>query len=56
MCRAMEEMRAEAVHDNNIEIATMMLDSGKLTIEEAAQFFKLPIDEVKELAKNKACK
>ncbi len=51
MGRALDEMKKELLHDHSVEIAAIMLDKGKLTIEEAAKFFNLPIDEVKELAK-----
>ncbi len=51
MCRAMEEMRAEAAHDRSIENAITMLDSGILSVEDIAKFSKLTIDEVKELAR-----
>ena len=49
MCRAMEEMRNEASRSKAIQIARRMLDSGKLTYEEIAEFSDLTIEEVKTL-------
>ena len=49
MCRAMEEMRNEASRAKAVQIARRMLDSGKLTYEEIAEFSDLTIEEVKTL-------
>ena len=55
MCRAMEEMRNEAVRKRNIEIAMDMLDLKKtiasLTYENISKTSKLTVDEVKQLEK-----
>lgn len=49
MCKSMEEMRNEASRAKAIQIARRMLDSGKLTYEEIAEFSDLTIEEVKTL-------
>ena len=49
MCKSMEEMRNEASRSKAIQIARRMLDSGKLTYEEIAEFSDLTIEEVKTL-------
>ena len=49
MCKSMEEMRNEASRSKVIQIARRMLDSGKLTYEEIAEFSDLTIEEVKTL-------
>ena len=47
--KSMEEMRNEASRSKAIQIARRMLDSGKLTYEEIAEFSDLTIEEVKTL-------
>lgn len=54
MCREMENMRLESAHEKAIEIAKRMLLSGKLTLEEIADFSGLTIDEVKVLSTQKS--
>ena len=49
MCKSMEEMRNEASRAKAIQIARRMLDSGKLTYEEIAEFSDLTMEEVKAL-------
>lgn len=49
MCKAMEDMRNEAVHEHAIESAKAMIASGKLTQEEIAIFSGLTLEEVKSL-------
>lgn len=55
MCRAMEEMRNEAVRKRNIEIAMDMLEirknNEKLTYEDIAKTSRLTADEVIQLDK-----
>ncbi len=51
MCRAMEEMRAEAAHDKAVEIAKFLLRKRIGSIEDIAEGCKLSISEVKVLAK-----
>ncbi len=53
MCRAMEEMRKETVHERNVEIAKTMLASKKLSCEDVALFSGLTVDEVKSLVAQK---
>lgn len=52
MCRAMEEMRNDAVKRNKIEIAVELLALGD-SYEKIARVTKLSIEEVKELDKPK---
>jgi len=51
MCKAMEEMRKEAVHKNTVELALKMLARGRDSLEEIAEMTGLPLDEVRKLAK-----
>ncbi|MDD6082564.1 MAG: hypothetical protein PUB89_06955 [Oscillospiraceae bacterium] len=57
MCKAMEDMRNEAAYEASkakaIQIAKRMLDSGKLTYEEIAEFAGLTLEEVKALDEKK---
>lgn len=50
MCKAMEDMRNEAVERDRIEIALDMIKDGKLSLEQIAQYSRLALDKVKELA------
>ena len=56
MCKAIEDMRneaaAQAAWQKAAEIAMEMLASGTLTHEQIAQFTKLTLDEVAELAQS----
>ena len=49
MCKAMEDMRNEAVERDRIEALDMIKD-GKLSLEQIAQYSRLALDKVKELA------
>ena len=49
MCKAMEDMRNETIHENAVQIAKRMLKSGKLSYEEVAEFAELDVEEVKAL-------
>ena len=49
MCKAMEDMRNETIHENAVQIAKRMLKSGKLSYEEVAEFAELGVEEVKAL-------
>ena len=51
MCKAMEEMRKEAVHKNTVELALKMLARGRDSLEEIAEMTGLPLEEVRKLAK-----
>ena len=58
MCKVMEDMRNEsaktAVEKRNIEIALDLIRDGKLSLEQIAQYSRLAIDRVRELAAPKA--
>ena len=49
MCKVMEDMRNEAVEKDRIQNAIEMLKDG-LSIEKVAQYSRLAIERVKELA------
>ena len=46
MCRAMEEL----IEDEKIESAEKMLQGGKLSTEDIADYLDLSLEKVKELA------
>jgi len=50
MCKAMEDMRNESAINRSIEIAVRMIQEGKLTLEEIANYSLLSLDQIKELA------
>lgn len=54
MCKAMEEMRAEAAHARAIAGARRLLAAGKLSCEEIADAMELPVEEVKALENQKS--
>ena len=49
MCKAMEDMRNQALKEGMIEVAHRMLTAGKYAMEEIAEISGLPLDEVKKL-------
>lgn len=51
MCRIMEELREEATFETSCRYAVKMLKKGNLSVEEIAEDFELPLETVKELAK-----
>ncbi|MBQ2618126.1 MAG: PD-(D/E)XK nuclease family transposase [Oscillospiraceae bacterium] len=57
MCRAMEEMRNQALEAGRkeavLEMALRMLHSGRFAFEEIAEITALPLEEVKLLSENK---
>lgn len=53
MCKAMEDMRKTERMETAIQIAKRMLDSGKLTYEEIAEFAGLTLEEAKALDEKK---
>lgn len=53
MCNAMEDMRNEAALRNSKEIALRMINAGKLSLEEIAEYSDLPLEIIKELAQQK---
>lgn len=54
MCKAMEDIRNEAIRRNSLETAMNLLQLGKLTYAEIAQATGLTVDEVEELDKKKS--
>lgn len=54
VCDILEEMKNEAAENRSIEVAKKMINSGKLSLEEIAEFTKLSIEKVRELAGNKS--
>lgn len=50
MCKVMEDMRNEAVHDDRIRIAEGMLKMGTIEYEDIAKLTNLTVEEVKEIA------
>ena len=54
MCKAMEDMRNETVHENAIEIAKRLLASGKMNDKEIAEMVKLPVEEIEALDHKKS--
>ena len=53
MCKAMEDMRNEAALRKSKEIALRMINAGKLSLEEIAEYSDLPLEIIKELAQQK---
>ncbi len=51
MCRALEEMRNEAVKEERLDVAQQLLVLGKLSYEEIAKIAKMSTEEVKTLEK-----
>ena len=47
-------MRNEAEYKKACEIANKLINSGKLTLDEIAEFSGLSIEKVRELAGNKS--
>ena len=52
MCKAIEDMRNDAIMDEKIVIALKLLARGKETFEEIAEDSGLSIEKVEELAKS----
>ena len=53
VCKAMEDMRNEAVMRDRIENAIKMIEDGILPLEKIAEYSQLPLDKVRELAGEK---
>ena len=53
MCKAMDDMRAEAVMRDRIENAKKMIDDGKLSLEDISKYSALSLEKVRELAGDK---
>lgn len=50
MCKVVEDMINEEVRENNIAITMRMLEDGKLSVEEIAEYTGLSKDEIKSLS------
>lgn len=53
MCKVMEEMRNETAHETTVNLVMKLLARGRDSIEEISEMTGLPLEEVRELAKNK---
>ena len=53
VCKAIEDMRNDAIMEEKIEIAMNMLADGTVSHEKIAKFTKLPLEKIEELAKTK---
>lgn len=49
MCKTMEDMRNQTLHEGMIAVANKLLSDGTLTIEKIAEYVGLSLDEVKKL-------
>ena len=49
MCRIMEDFEKEAKKERDIEIATKILESGKMTEKEIIELFKLTDKQMKAI-------
>ncbi len=47
----MEDMRKEAVHTRNIEIAIEMIRDGKISFELISKYTDVSLEKIEELAK-----
>ena len=54
MCDILDEMRNEAVEKASIEHSLKMIKSGKLSLEDIAEYSGLSLDKVRELAGNQS--
>ena len=54
MCKAMEDMRKEAILQDRKNLAIKMLAKGTMTHEQIAECYELTLDQVKELAQEKS--
>lgn len=52
MCLAEQEMKKDAADNRAKEIAMVLINMGKITIEEIAQATKLSLEDVQEMALN----
>lgn len=51
MCKAMEDMITDFVTDEKKVMAVRMLEKGKVTKEEIAEYLDLPLSVIEELEK-----
>ena len=54
MCDILDEMKNDVRTETRIENARKMIKSGKLSLDEIAEFSGLSIEKVRELAGNKS--
>ena len=54
MCDILDEMKNDVRTETRIENARKMINSGKLSLDEIAEFSGLSIEKVRELAGNKS--
>ena len=54
MCDVLDEMKKEAVFKDRIENAKKMINDGKLSLEDIAEYSNLSIEKVRELSGNKS--
>ena len=54
MCKAMEDMRNDAIRADRVKNALKMLNNPRLSHEDVALYSGLSLDEVKELAGEKS--
>ena len=52
MCLAEQEMKKDVADNRAKEIAMVLINMGKITIEEIAQATKLSLEDVQKLASN----
>ena len=52
MCLAEQEMKKDVADNRAKEIAMVLINMGKITIEEIAQATKLSLEDVQEMALN----
>ena len=50
MCRAFDDLREETEYKTRVSSAQKMIDSGKLSLEDIAEFSGLPIEKIREMA------
>lgn len=56
MCKAMEELVQELMQEENEEKIVELLKLGKITVEEIAAVYKLPVEVVKQIAEKVSVK
>ena len=54
MCDILDEMKNDVRTETRIENARKMINSGKLSLDEIAEFSGLSVEKVRELAGNKS--
>ena len=49
MCKVIEDL----IRDEQTDVVKELIDAGKLSVDEAAHYFNMTVDEVKKIAKKK---